>query len=68
MTIETPSETAELHSRMAALRRSNEALTNARRRDQEMIVELRAELAKLEEKFERSQLAYECCFSALKTC
>lgn len=67
MIIETPSETAEIYSQMAALRRSNDALTNARRRDQELIVELRAEVAKLEHTLERSQMAYECCFSCLKT-
>lgn len=49
---QTPSETAELYSRMAALRRTNEALENARRRDQQLIIQLREQVARLEQKVE----------------
>lgn len=48
--IETPSETAELYSKMAALRRANEALENARRRDQQLIVQLREQIVRLEQR------------------
>lgn len=66
--LETPSEAAELYSKMAALRRSNEALENARRRDQQLIVQLRSEIAKKEWELERSEMAYQICFSCLKQC
>lgn len=54
MMLETPSETAELYAKMAAMRRANEALTSARRRDQELIVQLREQIARLEHQVEQA--------------
>lgn len=57
MMTDTPSEISELYSKMAALRRANEALSNARQRDQQLIVQLRERIARLEQQVEENELS-----------